>query len=128
MPSRSFGQVALLFASIVWAAACGLERSTPYRVAPAALLVENRSARDVVVYLADGHTPLRLGRVTALGRARLDMPAHSVTSGARLFVRSTGSADVYIDEPVPPGTLGMLELTVQPLLWQSTLGVRWRAR
>jgi len=87
------------------------------------LLVENRSATDVVVYLADGHAPLRLGRVAALARARLSVPAHAATSGAPLLVRSTGSVDVYIDGPVLPGAGGTMALTVQPLLTQSTLEV-----
>jgi hypothetical protein len=98
------------------------QRPPPPRLAPAALLVENRSGNDVVVYLADGHTPLRLGRVTALDRARLEMPAHAAISGARLFVRAAGSVDVYIDDPVLPGSGATLTLTVQPLLAQSTLG------
>jgi hypothetical protein len=125
MAAPSFGRGPLLFVLIVSAAGCGMEHpSESSRLPPAALLVENRSANDVVVYLADGHTPLRLGRVTALDRARLAMPAHAATAGARLFMRSVGRADVFVDGPVVPGAGGTLELTVQPLLAQSTLAVR----
>jgi hypothetical protein len=84
----------------------------------AILLVENRSLHDVVVYLADGHVPLRLGRVTALGRSRLVVPDHAAAAGARLFVRSTDSGEQFAPEPAVGGAL---TLTVEPLLIQSTL-------
>jgi hypothetical protein len=52
MPATSLVRVALLLASVVGAAACGLENlSAPQRHAPALLLVENRSGADVIVYL-----------------------------------------------------------------------------
>jgi len=122
MRATSFALIAPLLASVVGAAACGLEnRAAPPRHAPAALLVENRSATDVVLYLADGHTPLRLGRVAALARAHLSVPAHAAMSGARLLVRSAGSLDVYLDDPLLPRAGGTAQLTLQPILAQSTL-------
>jgi hypothetical protein len=115
----------LVLITVLGAAACGLEHraASASRPAPATLLVENRSTTDVVLYLADGHTPLRLGRVAALSRARLSVPARAAASGARLLMRSTGSADAYVDDPVRVGSGGTIELTVHPLLRQTTLDV-----
>jgi hypothetical protein len=89
----------------------------------AALLVENRSMHDVVVYLTDGHVPFRLGRVSALERTRLPLPLHAVTTGVRVAVRSMDSEQVFSAEPVRPEVGGTLVLTVQPLFAQSTLSV-----
>ena len=125
MPPFSSAPVRLLaLALIVVAAACSPQRrSGSTRPAPAALLVVNRSTHDVLVYLADGRTPLRLGRVAALGRSRLSLPIHAATAGARILVRSADSAGVFAADPVLAGAGGVLELTVQPILMQSTLGV-----
>jgi hypothetical protein len=100
------------------AAACAPHYLVPPRPVAAILLVENRSLHDVVVYLADGHVPLRLGRVAALGRSRLVVPDHVAYAGARLLVRSTDSGELFAPEPASGGAL---TLTVEPLLIQSTL-------
>lgn len=109
---------------VVTTAACsprvGLREPRP---ASAAVVVENRSWSDVVVYLADGNVPFRLGRVAALERTRLAVPNHAAALGVRLIVRSVASEEVYAGEPLLPGAGGVLELTVQPLLGQSTLSV-----
>jgi len=93
------------------------------RPASAAVVVENRSWSDVVVYLADGNVPFRLGRVPALDRARLAIPNHAAALGVRIFVRSLASSEMYAGEPLLPGAGGVLELTVQPHLAQSTVSV-----
>jgi hypothetical protein len=124
MSAASFVRPLLPLVFVLGAAACGVEhRAASSPPASATLLVENRSATDIILYLADGHAPLRLGRVTALSRARLSVPVHAAESGARLLLRSTGSVDAYVDDPVRVGAGGTIELTVHPLLRQSTLDV-----
>ena len=93
------------------------------RPVSAHVLVDNRSWSDVVVYLADGNVPFRLGRVAALERTRLAIPGHAAALGVRLIVRSTSSEEVFAGDPLLAGAGGVLELTVQPLLRQSTLSV-----
>ena len=100
------------------AAACAQQRLGSPRPVSAILVVENRSLEDIVVYLADGHVPQRLGRVVALGRSRLAVPVHAADAGARLLIRSTDSGELFAPEPAAGSSLA---LTVQPLLTQSTL-------
>ena len=118
---------ALLFLSMpligTWTACSPTVGPSEPRPASSAVVVENRSWSDVVVYLADGNVPFRLGRVAALERTRLAVPNHMAALGVRLVVRSVGSGEAYAGEPVLPGAGGVLELTVQPLLAQSTLSV-----
>jgi hypothetical protein len=94
------------------------------RPRPATLHVENRGWSDVIVYVADGTAPLRLGRVGSLERARLPIPNGLAAMGVRLVVRSAESDQIYVAAPVLPGAGGTVELVVQPLLAQSTLAVR----
>jgi hypothetical protein len=94
------------------------------RPASAAVLVDNRSWSDIVVYLAEGNAPFRLGRVAALERTWLPVPNPIAALGVRLVVRSVeASSPIYVGQPMLPGAGGVLELTVQPLLEQSTLSV-----
>jgi hypothetical protein len=92
----------------------------------ATLRVDNRGWTDVIVYLADGNVPLRLGRVGSLERTRLAIPNGLAAVG--VVVRSVGSGQVYAASPMLPGAGGTLELVVQPLLAQSTLAVRPMSR
>jgi hypothetical protein len=114
----------LCFSFVLAVAACSarvdLEHPRPH---PATLLVENRGWSDVIVYLADGNVPLRLGRVGSLERTRLPIPNSLAVMGVRVVVRSVGSEQVYAATPALPGAGGTLELIVQPLLAQSTLAV-----
>ena len=89
----------------------------------ASLRVDNRGLSDVIVYVADGQVPLRLGRVGPLARTRLPLPHHVSATTVRLLVSSVGSDQVFAAEPVLTGAGATLELTVQPLLSQSTLSV-----
>jgi hypothetical protein len=108
--------LALTFLVVI--AACTPRRLDQSRPVAAILLVENRSLHDVVVYLTDGHVPLRLGRVAALGRSRMWVPDHAADTGARLLVRSTDSGELFAPHPAAGDELA---LTVEPLLIQSTL-------
>jgi hypothetical protein len=104
--------------TVIIAAACATPPRGSSRPAAASLIVENRSLHDVVVYLSDGQVPLRLGRVAALGRAKLVVPHHAAHTGTRVLVRSTDSGELFTPEPALGGEL---TLTVEPLLIQSTL-------
>jgi len=104
--------VALVFA----AAACG-----PYRagLAPAgepgarvAVEVANGAWADIVVYVADGSTPRRLGHVPALGRARWLVPV--VPGTLRLLVRPIGSTEGFALDPIFVGPEQGVELSVHP--------------
>ncbi len=95
---------------------------------PATLHVENRGWSDVIVYVADGSVPLRLGRVGSLERARLPLPNGLAAMGVHVVVRSVGSDQVYAAAPALPGVGGTLELIVEPMLAQSTLAVRATSR
>ena len=108
----------LAFTTLVGSAACAPQRLGSPQPMAAILLVENRSLHDVVVYLSDGHVPLRLGRVAALGRSRMLVPDHAANGGAHLLVRSTDSGELFAPHPA---TGDELALTVEPLLIQSTL-------
>jgi hypothetical protein len=87
--------------------------------------VTNRGHADVIVYLAGGTAPLRLGRVPATRRADLVFPAHSA-AGARiqLLLRDAGTGASYSPEPIWSGPRDVVELTVNPLLSTSELTVR----
>jgi len=85
------------------------------------LRVDNRSQADVVVYLADGNTPHRLGVVGGLDRALFAIPNQLAADGVRLLVRRSGV--VHTTELQSPGAGGVLELTVQPLLIASQVSV-----
>jgi len=89
----------------------------------ASLRVVNRGFSDVIVYVADGQVPLRLGRVGSLERTRLPLPHHVSPTTVRLLVSSVGSDQIFAAAPVMAGAGAALELTVQPLLSQSTLSV-----
>jgi hypothetical protein len=113
----------LLFSLIAVAACSPLRGSAAPDPAGVALLVDNRSAHDVVVYLVDGMVPLRLGRVVGLTRSRLVVPSHAARSGAHVLLRSAGSADVLVSEGRAAAAGNVLALIVQPMLLQSSLDV-----
>jgi hypothetical protein len=89
---------------------------------PLALQVTNRGSSDVIVYLAEGAVPTRLGRVGAFERARLVVRRGQ--GPVRLIVRAAGSSDGFIPEPVWAVPGQVVELTVQPVLKTSDLVVR----
>ena len=130
VPSLVLTSVRLrVLALVVAVVACSPERGPDsLRPIPAVLLVENRSTDDVVVYLADGLVPRRLGRVPALARSRLVVPNHAAVSGTRILVHSEDSREAFVAERAAAGVGGVLELTVQPLLEQSTLSLLSFAR
>jgi hypothetical protein len=114
----------LLSLSILLVLAASACATVGARRSGAALLrVENRSSSDVVVYLADGNTPFRLGRVAALDRARLPIPAAMAHLGVRVLVRPVDGDGVYAAESVLPGAGGVVALTIQPLLAHSRVSV-----
>lgn len=80
----------------------------------AVLDVVNRGGADVVVFLADGDLPRRLGTVRAFDRARLAIPQRAPGSGVRLLVWSLASSEIIAAEPAVPRADGTLELVVQP--------------
>jgi hypothetical protein len=87
------------------------------------LHVENRGQADVVVYLADGNTPFRLGVVGGLDRALFAIPNQVASMGVRLLVLDRGSGARHATDLVVPGAGGVLALTVQPLLLASDVSV-----
>jgi hypothetical protein len=89
---------------------------------PLPLDVTNRGANEVVVYLAEGASSMRLGSVRAFQRARFFI--HRGQGLVRLLVRPLGSPLEYAPEPVWVGAGQVMELTVQPLLGTSLLFVR----
>ena len=121
---RSLGRLLAFVLFLIEGSGCAtLEASNPPRPAMAAIQVNNRSWFDVVVYLADGNVPFRLGRVGALDRTRLAIPNQAAALGVRVLVRSIETDQVFAGDPLLPGAGGVLELTVEPLLDQSTLSV-----
>jgi len=87
------------------------------------LHVVNRSTSDVVVYVADGSVPARLGVVAGLERARLAIPARSADLGVSLLVITMDTGLAYASDPVLPGAGGVIELTVRPFLDESDVSV-----
>jgi hypothetical protein len=77
-----------------------------------AVEVANAAWSDVVVYVADGATPRRLGHVPALGRARWLVPAGPGT--LRLLVRPFGSTEGFALDPIFVGPERRVELSVHP--------------
>lgn len=109
----------------VGVAACATPRTAqpPALGRGTVLHVVNRGWSDVVVYLADGNVPRRLGTVNALERARLAIPNQAAGMGVRLLVRALGTSLAYAAEPVLPGVGGVVELTVHPHLVASEVTV-----
>ena len=111
------------------AAGCVARGASPFaavrRPAPATTIVHvvNRGYADVVVYLADGNTPFRLGAVPGLERASLRVPNQLAAGGIRLLVRARDSGRLYATEVLVPGAGGVLALTVQPMLLASEVTV-----
>jgi len=109
-------------AAVAWlvaAAACG-----PYEagLAPTsgprvAVEVANGAWSDIVVYVADGLTPRRLGHVPALGRARWLVPMGGET--VRLLLRPIGSTEGFALDPIFVGPEGRVELSVHPDVGRS---------
>ena len=83
----------------------------------------NRGYADVVVYLADGNTPFRLGTVPGLERASLRIPNQLADGGIRLLVRARDSGRLYATQVLVTGAGGVLALTVQPLLFATEVRV-----
>jgi hypothetical protein len=112
---------------LYWSLACATpapDRGRPPAGTSAGLVLEvtNRGWSDVVVYLADGAVPSRLGRVPALKHARLVL--HRGQGPVRVLVRAWGSKTSYVPEPVWASPGQVLELTVQPVLRTSELVAR----
>jgi len=101
-------------ASLFAAAACGPHRMGLSGEPGGRVTVEvsNRAWSDVVVYVADGSTPRRLGHVPALGRARWVVPVGA--EAVRLLVRPIGSTEGYALEPIFVGPERRVELSVDP--------------
>ena len=100
-------------ASVFAAAACGPHRTggaTGWPAARVAVEVANRAWSDVVVYVADGSTPRRLGNVPAQGSARWLVPVG--TEPVRLLVRPIGSTRGFALEPISVGPERRVELSV----------------
>jgi hypothetical protein len=109
-------------AGLVSLAACAVTTAPPERARLTTLLrVDNHGSDDVVVYLADGHTPRRLGQVAGLDRALFAIPNQLAADGVRLLVRRAGV--VHTTDLLAPGAGAVLELTVQPLLMASDVSV-----
>jgi hypothetical protein len=107
------------------ATACAKPRPRPFGPEPGrtVIYVLNRGYSDVVVYLADGNTPRRLGVVAGLGRAVLPVPNQAALMGLRLLVRAGVNGQLHATDPVLPGAGGALALTIQPLLYASEVSV-----
>jgi hypothetical protein len=119
-PSRAALLVGLLLAGC-------LPARTEAPAAPAVentvtLRVSNRGHADVVVYVAGGSVPLRLGRVPATQRADLVIRGHSrVGAPIRLLLRDVGTGQTYTPEPIWGRAGDVVHLTVQSLLTTSEL-------
>ena len=115
----------LAAALLALSAGCATPQADPFAPAPAATVVHvvNRGYSDVVVYLADGNTPLRLGVVGGLDRDSLRIPNQLAVAGVRLLIRARDSGQSFAIDPVIPGAGGALGLTVQPMLIASELSV-----
>ena len=117
----------LALAALVLTGACATARERPFdapagSLAANVLLVTNRGWSDVVVYQADGSTPVRLGWVPALRSSRLAIQRGS--GPLRLVLRPSASSEAFVAEPVwvTPGQV--VHLTVHPMLGASELTVR----
>jgi len=100
-------------ASLVAAAACGPHRRGAPTGGPGGRVsveVANGAWSDIVVYVADGLTPRRLGDVPALGRARWRVLVGTGT--VHLLVRPIGSTEAFALEPIFVGPERRVELTV----------------
>jgi hypothetical protein len=119
--------VARLLAAVSFLAvvACSASRGNPFEPAPAVTVVRvsNRSYCDVVVYVADGNTPFRLGVVPGLGGAVLRIPNQLASGGVRLLIRARDTDRLYATDLALPGAGGALALTVQPMLVASEIYV-----
>ena len=102
-------------ASLVAVAACSPYRSGASTVGPGSgvtVEVANGAWSDIVVYVADGAAPRRLGNVPALGRARWRVSPGSGT--LRLLVRPFGSSEGFALDPIFVGPGQRVELSVHP--------------
>jgi hypothetical protein len=89
------------------------------------LRVSNRGHADVVVYVAGGSVPLRLGRVPATQRADMVIRGHSqVGAPVRLLLRDVGTGQTYVPEPIWARAGDVVHLIVHPLLATSELIIR----
>lgn len=106
-------------------ASCAAPRATPFEAAPVATWVHvlNRGYADVVVYLADGNTPFRMGTVGGMWRAGLRVPNQLAVGAVRLLVWALDSGRLCATDPVVPRAGGVLALQAQPLLVASELFV-----
>jgi hypothetical protein len=123
--------VAALLALVSGAAACAV-RTTPAPEVDApglqqlSLQVRNQSPLDVVIYLAGGGTPVRLGRAAALRDTDLVIPrGANVDTEIRLLLRSD-SGESYAPETVWVVDGQEVQLTVRSLLRTSDVIVRGR--
>jgi len=93
-------------------------------IEPLALEVTNQGPTDVVVYLAEGSVPVRLGRVEAMRSTKLIITrVPKVDTLVRLLLR-TGEGESYAPESVWASTGQIVQLTVRPLLRSSDVIVR----
>ena len=86
------------------------------------LNVTNRGWSNVVVYLADGATPRRLGSVPPLEETQMVIYRGSGT--LRLLLRPTGSNESFAPEVVWVEAGQLVELIVHPMLQTSEMVVR----
>ena len=87
--------------------------------------VTNRGFSDVLVYLAGGYAPVRLGRVAALERVELIVPRTSLMADPiRLLLRRAGSNEEFAPEPLWARPGEVVQLTIQPRLSTSQMTLR----
>jgi hypothetical protein len=86
------------------------------------LNVANRGWSNVVVYLADGATPRRLGSVPPLKETQ--MVVYRGSGPLRVLLRPTGSNESFAPEAVWVEAGQLVELIVHPMLQTSEMVVR----
>jgi hypothetical protein len=84
--------------------------------------VTNRGWSNVVVYLADGGTPRRLGSVPPLEETQMVIYRGSGT--LRLLLRPTGSNESFAPDAIWVEAGQLVELIVHPMLQTSEMVVR----
>ena len=121
--SRAVRSAALLLLLVL--SACASAGASPAMTDALRLRVTNRGNADVIVYVAGGAAPLRLGRVPATQQAELVIRGRSRVGGPILLaLRDAGSGEMFTPEPIWGRAGDVAELTIQPLLTTSELTLR----